>query len=463
MALQPDDYANYVQTINMINTIDQTQELKAVALDVFRPIHYGRIDRTLSRLEEQYGIQSEEMDTTRFRSKFYWGWERARRLLLKRNKQMISPFDVRDETIKAQTVEIEQMKAKIQGLETTIALLRDELERVRGGAVTPNVITPSVIAIQPKGSPPNRRDGFFLSKTNTPPKLFDNVKGILEKGGMHIVMNQSEAKATIYLLYTPGGRADATGLPHPLSKMNSFIITLTPGSVPVLANEKVLEADAQACFLIDDSFEAISTTKPWKDFGKLEAWAKSFDVTLNENTMKGLMVQCQLGGCVSQAQLKCGQCEAIGYCSDAHASRHWTAGHWSDCIAAASVKAAQFIRYRDTGYITGTRLDFKLWRESQRITDANGAVLFTLGDLKVMEIYNLLDLNKFHRQTEADHPQCCDQPYRVIEYGGRGDWVADMDSVPQLSAALLAAYEEAMEAQHASIPLTRMRVQSSMK
>lgn len=99
------------------------------------------------------------------------------------------------------------------------------------------------------------------------------------------------------------------------------------------------------------------------------------------------------------------------------------------------------MRYRDGNYIFGTKDQFTLWRDSQMITDASGKVLFQISAGETESIFALLNLKAFHKRTEADQPQCCDVPYRVIEYGGSGDWIANMNDVPELTNALYQTYQ----------------------
>jgi hypothetical protein len=104
-----------------------------------------------------------------------------------------------------------------------------------------------------------------------------------------------------------------------------------------------------------------------------------------------------------------------------------------------------------------------VWRESHCVTNAKGDKLFLLGDISIIRMFRAVELSAFHKRTPQDHPQCCDQPYRVIEYGP--DMVADMESVSELTALMYETYQEALEAERHKddIPRTRMRVRSSMK
>jgi hypothetical protein len=142
-------------------------------------------------------------------------------------------------------------------------------------------------------------------------------------------------------------------------------------------------------------------------------------------------MQCK--SCQVPTQLECASC-GTAFCGKECSS--------TDPAHSSCIKAAQFLRYRDTNYISGTRHHFTLWKESHFVTDARGDVLFQLSPSESERVFKLLDLQKFHKHTEADRPQCCDIPYRVIEYGGRGDWVANMTEVPELSAALYQIYAQ---------------------
>lgn len=152
--------------------------------------------------------------------------------------------------------------------------------------------------------------------------------------------------------------------------------------------------------------------------------------------------------CNAPAKVECSSC-SIAFCGN-------------DCSAAdpthrTCIKAAQYLRYRDGNYIFGTKDQFTLWRESQMVTDASGKVLFQISAGEAGKIFALLDLKAFHIRTEADQPQCCDIPYRVIEYGN--DWVVNMNDVPTLAEALLRMYED----HNPKYQQSRMRVSSSMK
>lgn len=155
--------------------------------------------------------------------------------------------------------------------------------------------------------------------------------------------------------------------------------------------------------------------------------------------------------------VECGYgCGKAYYCGQECANIH------HDIHVAGCVVAAQYLRYRDTNYIYGTREEFTVWRESQIVTDRKGEVLFQLSKEETEKLFDsLLDLRAFHKRTDADHPQCCDIPYRVIEYGGGrgGDWVAPMDGVPELADAML----QTLQSKTVSYQQTRMRAPSSMK
>lgn len=136
--------------------------------------------------------------------------------------------------------------------------------------------------------------------------------------------------------------------------------------------------------------------------------------------------------CNAPAKVECSSCSVIFCGSDCSAT---------DPTHKTCIKAAQYLRYVNTGYIFGTKNYFTLWRESQMVTDASGKILFQLSNDETEAIFKLLQLSAFHKRSDTDKPQCCDIPYRVIEYGGRGDWVANMDDVPALSEAMLRMYE----------------------
>ena len=147
-------------------------------------------------------------------------------------------------------------------------------------------------------------------------------------------------------------------------------------------------------------------------------------------------------------QVKCSSCDIMfcgADCSNA------------DPKHAACIKTAQYLRYVDTNYIFGTRDYFTLWRESQIVTNSNGDVLFQLSKDETEKMFKLLNLSAFHKRTDADHAQCCDIPYRVIEYGN--GQVADMTNVQELASALVGMYRRKTGFYQQS----RMRVSSSMK
>jgi len=156
--------------------------------------------------------------------------------------------------------------------------------------------------------------------------------------------------------------------------------------------------------------------------------------------------------------MSCSQCGAKSvHVKCVHCDRRFC-----DAICAkADGQQPIYIRYRDTNYIFGTKHNFTLWHESHHVTDASNNRLFTVGDLSIMHIFGLVELSKFHRRTPADAPQCCDRPYRVIEYGP--DWVADMNEVPELADAMLDMYETNQQQRSPVLHKSMMRVQSSMK
>lgn len=95
----------------------------------------------------------------------------------------------------------------------------------------------------------------------------------------------------------------------------------------------------------------------------------------------------------------------------------------------------EYLSYIDTNYIFGTKDQFTLWRNRSILVGKEGSN--SQIDKQVTEhVFQLLDLRLFHKYTKDDHPQCCDIPYRVIEYGGNGRWIANMEDVPELASEL---------------------------
>ena len=136
---------------------------------------------------------------------------------------------------------------------------------------------------------------------------------------------------------------------------------------------------------------------------------------------------------IKQTRFKCGGCKAILCGNDVH-----------DC-------KGEFLRYYEGNYIYGTKTDFTLWRETGLIVDNKSKqIIKEVNDAEC--IFTLIREAPFHKRTENDRAQCCDQPYRVIEYGD--DWVVSIDDASRLSTVLLESSQEAV--------ISRMRAFSSM-
>lgn len=188
-------------------------------------------------------------------------------------------------------------------------------------------------------------------------------------------------------------------------------------------------------------------------------YAQGYAQWVQMSSSSSAVVSCDSCGSES-VTLKCSHCEAV-FCGHdcAKIEGGGAVGAHGD-----GLKQATYLHYMDTNYIFGVKNDFYLQRESQMVTDSVGNVLFGVGDQRVKRIFALVDMDAFHRRTPADHAQCCDQPYSVIEYGSQ--WVAPLDALPALRHELLALYKEGMAllrpARQDVVHETTMRVRSSM-
>ena len=170
----------------------------------------------------------------------------------------------------------------------------------------------------------------------------------------------------------------------------------------------------------------------------------------NKSTLLQIIQKMLCNNCQSQAFIECFLCNTP-FCGNKCAS--------TDLTHASCIKSAQYLSYIDTNYIFGTKDYFTLWKESNIVTNRKGDVLFRVNAQATQYIFSFLDLSKFHKyDPEKDHPQCCDIPYRVIKYGGKGEWIVNMEDVPKLEEALYDIYKT-----NNRIYQTRMRAASSMK
>lgn len=92
----------------------------------------------------------------------------------------------------------------------------------------------------------------------------------------------------------------------------------------------------------------------------------------------------------------------------------------------------EFLRYRDTNYIFGTKLTFTIWK--------CGYIDNVPHKVDVKHIFDIVKHTPFRQRTENDHPQCCDIPYRVIEYNI--DKVVNIDDATELAEAMENIYHE---------------------
>jgi hypothetical protein len=100
-----------------------------------------------------------------------------------------------------------------------------------------------------------------------------------------------------------------------------------------------------------------------------------------------------------------------------------------------------FLRYLDTNYIYGTHLEFTLWRETGLITTWQGTQLGKVPITQVNHVFNMArEEISFHKRTEKDQAQCCDIPYRVIEYGN--SLVTSMEDALTLRQTLYNIYQQ---------------------
>jgi len=100
-----------------------------------------------------------------------------------------------------------------------------------------------------------------------------------------------------------------------------------------------------------------------------------------------------------------------------------------------------FLRYLDTNYIYGTRLEFTLWRKTGLITTWQGTQLGKVPITQINRVFNMAKAEtSFHKRTEKDHAGCCDIPYRVIEYGN--NLITNMENTPNLTKTLYTIYQQ---------------------
>lgn len=116
---------------------------------------------------------------------------------------------------------------------------------------------------------------------------------------------------------------------------------------------------------------------------------------------------------------------------------------------------SRFLHYRDTNYIYGTRLDFFVWLDSGHVKTWQNTVLHTLSKDQLETLEALIAKTPWHARTEADKPQCCDVPYRVIDYGD--DKVVSLDDAEELAEELRMIWDQTR------FPPSMMRSSTSMK
>lgn len=271
----------------------------------------------------------------------------------------------------------------------------------------------------------------FIEKNTTTPIILVGILDVTHEG-IPLMVNMKQLTSNLFYLEVPSAQL-----------LRQFYTRI----VDIGKNDPVLWEDiAEGRHSIPSSQDKLKDAEISKKKHLDEGYQS---VTRNE-IMSFLKQQMLCNYCNAPAKVECSSCSVI-FCG-------------SNCSAIdpthkTCVKAAQYLRYVDTNYIFGTKNYFTLWRESQMVTDASGKILFQLTVDETEVIFKLLQLNAFHKRSDTDKPQCCDIPYLVIEYGGRGDWVANMDDVPALAEALLRMYEN----HDSRFQQSRMRVRSSMK
>jgi len=147
----------------------------------------------------------------------------------------------------------------------------------------------------------------------------------------------------------------------------------------------------------------------------------------------GYVIQSRSGILNSIDSLLCSKCQLVAYKKCAICNVRFC-GASCQTITCNHDKQ-EYLSYIDTNYIFGTKDQFTLWRNRSILIGKEGSN--TQIDKQVTErVFQLLDLSLFHKYTKDDHPQCCDIPYKIIEYGGNGRWIAEMDDVSELANAL---------------------------
>jgi broad-specificity NMP kinase len=183
-----------------------------------------------------------------------------------------------------------------------------------------------------------------------------------------------------------------------------------------------------------------SNSNVWKDIaqGRLivpSSQEKLMDAETSKkhHTELGYAIQSQSGILNSIDSLLCSKCQLTAHKKCAICNVRFC-GASCQTITCNHDKQ-EYLSYIDTNYIFGTKDQFTLWRNRSILIGKEGSN--TQIDKQVTErVFQLLDLSLFHKYTKDDHPQCCDIPYRIIEYGGNGRWIAKMEDVSELANAL---------------------------
>jgi hypothetical protein len=149
------------------------------------------------------------------------------------------------------------------------------------------------------------------------------------------------------------------------------------------------------------------------------------------------------------AQVQCVAC-GIRLCGEQSCTHD---GH------ACKIKASIKLRYFKGNYISGTKIDFTVWKESQILYDNLLGKAAQLSDYAIERIFSMADKEQgFHKRTADDHAKCCDIPYEVIEYGS--DKVVAIEDAPLFASELFSLFQTSFVQE---IHQTRMRIPSSMK
>ena len=142
------------------------------------------------------------------------------------------------------------------------------------------------------------------------------------------------------------------------------------------------------------------------------------------------------------------------YCNNAHANVKCAICSTPYCGNECAIKdightcESDSLRFFDGNYINGTRADLTLYRNGFLSSGGGISRQYT------QEIFDAIDVSKFHVKTVDDHAQCCDVPYTVFYYG---NMIASAQDVPELYETWRRLLDKPR-----TPPKTRMRVYSSM-